>query len=282
MFMQRLTMLFQTTKDKVKETWNYKTLPPEVLECRKKIVNRLIDGRSAVFVDLFNEEVISDPVISDTGDVYDRSSLNQWLEHHHTLPLTNLPYRENELVEAPTVKLILNDYKRDLDGILKEISSLQKLTDEKFINVRVDLHLGRMKFYEEKFITAKAEAIQKNIETIKDRLYIDNKNPIHLAYWEEKGSCNLSFVTIHSGGRFKVSPQVYDIFQVASHEYKRVSDFLTALKQAQQNKPGCWIRFWGVTEKAKQITHKDFVNSDIASVQPDWRQTLVSICSGKF
>lgn len=229
---------------------------------REELTNKILEDIPRDFINFFDEELIINPVMTKSGHIFEQKSIEKWLKDNPTSPLTREPLSKEELVSAPRLKDILNEFKSDQEEMLEKISTIQSLREETMIRNTMEQFSKRVKNYVKQFEIAKNELLEQIIiRSTKNKLFLDINIPEHLDFWNEQKRClDVGLVKVqHKKQRFRLSHPVHNVLMAANREYKRVSEFQNAIKQAQTEDVGCWANFWGETEKSKKIRRLDLL-----------------------
>ena len=57
-----------------------------------------------------SSEFMTDPVITPYGHCFQREFIEEWVDLHHTCPLTNNPLEKTQLVPCYTIKALVEEH----------------------------------------------------------------------------------------------------------------------------------------------------------------------------
>lgn len=233
----------------------------ELALLKKKLVNEIEDTIPQDFIDSFTEELIQEPVLTEMGHVFERSSVERWIEDRGNCPLTRERLTKEELIAAPGIEQVLTEFKTVLNSMFKEIDAL-KMLDEEILAQKSGKYKLVIEMYSYMFTAEKNVLTQCHIQTIKDESHLNINKIADLQYWGEQDQClNLGLIKVTCGTHsFYLAPSIYEVLIAADKSYSRITDFRRALQVAQGKKMSCWANFWGNTSHTQQMLHQDFSN----------------------
>ena len=252
-------------KYKAKQAGKHKMDKPQteamkVRHLQEELTDIIDQNAPADFINFFDQDLITDPVLAEAGEtyhLYDRASIEQWLETNPTSPLTRQALTKHDLIDAPEIKRLI-DFFADLQArTLNAVAEIKSLQDEEQARNQIDEYIRQTRVYSEQLTIAKETP--QIIQSIKNRFFLDKHNVKHLQYWSEEKRClNLGLERIDcKSQRFYLSESVYNVLMAADRNYKHVSDFRRGVDAAKSEAIGCWPSFWGTTDKARMLLQKD-------------------------
>lgn len=225
----------------------------DLLPLKKKLADKLKETIPEDFTDIIDDqELMEDPIITCYGHVFERGTIERWIEASSTCPLTRAPLTKAKLFPADGIKVVINDYREQLNCLLDKINKIASPEQEAAFNKIIEAFADENEIFIARFEIEKQHAL---IEQFKNSKKLNIKNASHLKYWEEKHPlCYFGLKSVIVGrSTYNVSPIVYNVMKAADASYDTADHFHQALMNAQHKKMDCWASFWGNTAHNREM-----------------------------
>lgn len=94
----------------------------------KEKIKQLENILSESYICPISKSIFEDPVLADDGQTYERNSINEWIKDNNKSPLTNEPFKSNELKTNYLIKSQIQGLRSKIDALKAQLKKYEDLS----------------------------------------------------------------------------------------------------------------------------------------------------------
>ncbi len=172
-------------------------------------------------------------VVTPYGNVFDKASITNWINTHHTCPLTRQPLQLHDLMENAKLTALATTIQQHLKELAEQINHMS-MSDTAKIRDKISVFNSLVALTNQDAADVLEFIRQQSmIMTLKNNLQLDINNHHHLLYWQQQANPKLDvcvevrdtvFATI-----YRIPQVIHELMLIADQSYTSKEEFKRAL-----------------------------------------------------
>lgn len=172
-------------------------------------------------------------VVTPYGNVFDRTSIVNWINTHHTCPLTRQPLKIHDLMENAKLAAMAAAVSQHLKTLIADITEMSA-SDEATIREKISVYNSLVALTDQDAADVLNFMRQQTlISALKNQLQLDINNHHHLAFWQAHANPKLDVcVNVRDtvfADVYRIPKIVHELMLVADEAYQTEAEFRAAI-----------------------------------------------------